>query len=341
MYQIYLIMTTGRTGSDYLNACLDNVKGVMVFSGKFEYHKFYEKFKNLSNNDLIEKFILINKKIFSYDDVELIDTKVNLTDFKNNFLKISPQKIKNRKEFLINIYRTYHLTVGRDLQNAKAIVHHSHGYENTIKCLEDFPNAKLLITIRDPRANLKSGLENWFRYDEAKRNLEHVYLYLKRIKYDLKKIQTYSNPKIFIQLEKMGEKKTKLDICSFLEVDYCEEIETATLNSVPWKGDVLSQNKSKKGEYMENVKNNQWEQYFTKNEIYLLNMIYKDYIQFDYNIKKINFFLRIVILISSLKIFNFEKKFLENSNKKFKNIYSNLKHYFKIRIIILFSFLGL
>ena len=36
-----LIMTTGRTGSDYLQACLDNVNGVMTFSGKFSYHNLF------------------------------------------------------------------------------------------------------------------------------------------------------------------------------------------------------------------------------------------------------------------------------------------------------------
>ena len=41
MYPVFLIMTTGRTGSDYLQACLDNVKGVMTFCGKFEYHNFF------------------------------------------------------------------------------------------------------------------------------------------------------------------------------------------------------------------------------------------------------------------------------------------------------------
>jgi len=34
-------MTTGRTGSDYLQACLDNVNGVMTFSGKFSYHNLF------------------------------------------------------------------------------------------------------------------------------------------------------------------------------------------------------------------------------------------------------------------------------------------------------------
>ena len=31
------ILTTGRTGSDYLQGCLDNVTGVVTFSGKIFY----------------------------------------------------------------------------------------------------------------------------------------------------------------------------------------------------------------------------------------------------------------------------------------------------------------
>ena len=36
-----LIMTTGRTGSDYLHACLDDINGVMTLCGKFDYHQFF------------------------------------------------------------------------------------------------------------------------------------------------------------------------------------------------------------------------------------------------------------------------------------------------------------
>ena len=72
-------MTTGRTGSDYLQACLDNVNGLMTFCGKFEYHNFLKENKKLNNEELIEKFILINKKAFSYDKIEDID-KMMLSD---------------------------------------------------------------------------------------------------------------------------------------------------------------------------------------------------------------------------------------------------------------------
>ena len=336
MYPVYLIMTTGRTGSDYLQACLDNVKGVMTFCGKFEYHNFFFQNKELSNKKIIEKFIEKNKKIFSYDEFECIDTQIDTEKFKDLFLKMNNEKIKNRKDFIINLYKAYHLTLGRDLESVKSLVHHSHGYDNTIKCLKDFPNAKLLITIRDPRANLKSGLDNWFRYDPSRRNIEHVYLYMKRIKHDLVESQKLKNDKLFIQLENMGDTKTKKDICNFIGVDYSTEIERATINSIVWRGDVLSQNKSKQGEFMVNVKNNKWENYFLESEINILNFLYEEYHKFGYNLKKISFFERIILFVKSIKLFSFEKRIFFNdflSKKTFLNFYN----YLKIRILLIFA----
>ncbi len=335
MYPVYLIMTTGRTGSDYLQACLDNVKGVMTFCGKFEYHNFFFQNKELSNKNILEKFIEKNKKIFSYDEFECIDTQIDTEKFKDLFLKMNSEKIKSSKDFIINLYKAYHLTLGRDLESVKALVHHSHGFENTIKCLKDFPHAKLLITIRDPRANLKSGLDNWFRYDPSRRNIEHVYLYMKRIKYDLVESQKLKNDKLFIQLENMGDIKAKKEICSFIGVDYSTEIERATINSIVWRGDVLSQNKSKQGEFMVNVKNNKWENYFLESEINILNFLYEEYHKFGYNLKKISFFERIILFVKSIKLFSFEKRIFFNdflSKKTFLNFYN----YLKIRILLIF-----
>ena len=335
MYPVYLIMTTGRTGSDYLQACLDNVKGVMTFCGKFEYHNFFLQNKELSNENMIEKFIEKNKKIFSYNEFECIDTQIDTEKFKNLFLKMNSEKIKSRKDFIIKLYKAYHLTLGRDLEGVKALVHHTHGYDNTIECLKDFPHAKLLITIRDPRANLKSGLDNWFRYDPSRRNIEHVYLYMKRIIHDLVESQKLKNNKLFIHLENMGDIKTKKEICSFLGVDYSTEIERATINSIVWGGDVLSQNKSKQGEFIVNVKNNKWENYFLESEINILNFLYEEYHKFGYNLKKISFFERIILFVKSIKLFSFEKRIFFNdflSKKTFLNFYN----YLKIRILLIF-----
>ena len=42
--KIALIITTGRTGSDFLQHCLDGVNGLIVFSDKFDYHQFFSNF---------------------------------------------------------------------------------------------------------------------------------------------------------------------------------------------------------------------------------------------------------------------------------------------------------
>ena len=42
IYKICTIMTTGRTGSDYLAGCLDGVKNIIVFSGKFNHQIFFK-----------------------------------------------------------------------------------------------------------------------------------------------------------------------------------------------------------------------------------------------------------------------------------------------------------
>ena len=39
------ILTTGRTGSDYLQTCLDNVPGILAFSGHFRFYNFYDNLK--------------------------------------------------------------------------------------------------------------------------------------------------------------------------------------------------------------------------------------------------------------------------------------------------------
>ena len=39
--KVFLILTTGRTGSDYLNYCLDGLNNVITFSGKFKIDDFF------------------------------------------------------------------------------------------------------------------------------------------------------------------------------------------------------------------------------------------------------------------------------------------------------------
>ena len=84
------ILTTGRTGSDYLQGCLDNVPGVLTFSGAIFYYSFCDHFK-LNNYEktepvkILELFIEKNIHLFTHYSEDNKSVDLNITKFKENF----------------------------------------------------------------------------------------------------------------------------------------------------------------------------------------------------------------------------------------------------------------
>ena len=200
-------MTTGRTGSDYLAGCLDGVKNVMTFAGHFDHLVFFKHSRQAIKREiLIKKFLKKYNYLFNHNKIENLRLNLDSNKFKRLFIQNSPNEL-NQKEFLVSLYETYNLLLNRKISDTSVIVHHTHGRTNTNNFLKHFPNAKLFVTIRDPRANLKSGLLNWFKYDNRRRHMQHIYIYLRRIRDDLNYAVSLKNKKIFIKLEESNKKK--------------------------------------------------------------------------------------------------------------------------------------
>ena len=70
--------------------------------------------------------------------------------------------------------------MNKNLNKIKTIVHHSH-QKRKQKILSQILEKKvrLLITVREPRANLKSGIVNWIKFDPGMQNQKHFYFILK------------------------------------------------------------------------------------------------------------------------------------------------------------------
>ena len=186
------ILTTGRTGSDYLQSCLDNVPGILTFSGIVEYYcnfcDVYFKNKKIEEEkpqDVLNLFIEKHINLLTKDYMENKETALDINKFKENFNEICDKETLSRQKFLLAVYLAYHLTLGRDEKNIITMVHHSHSVNETSRFIKDFKNSKLLITIRDPRANLKSGIVNWVAYDSTRENQSHFYIYIKHNYYHL------------------------------------------------------------------------------------------------------------------------------------------------------------
>ena len=72
-------MTTGRTGSDYLAGCLDGVKNVMTFAGKFDHLVFFKNSRqSIKRETLIKKFLKKYNYLFNCNKIENLKLNVNL-----------------------------------------------------------------------------------------------------------------------------------------------------------------------------------------------------------------------------------------------------------------------
>ena len=322
-------MTTGRTGSDYLAGCLDGVNNIMTFSGKFNYQIYFKNNQQKIKKELlIFKFIKKNRRLFYYDKIENLNLNIKVKKFKKIFLKISSDYL-NQKEFFIKLYEAYHLTLNRKLIKSNTIIHHSHTRDETNNFLKDFPNAKLLVTIRDPRANLKSGLENWWNLEPKRKNLHHSYMYLKRIRNDLIYALKRKNKKKFIKLEQMGRKNYKRSILKFIGVKYDNKINISTFANIPWNGDKLSNFQKKvNGKFNKQIIYNGWRDFFSEDDKILLNFIYSDYKKF-YRIEKTHITKKIYLFFRSVLLFKFELQSMNNQNIFSTKFIKNLIFYFK------------
>ena len=337
------ILTTGRTGSDYLQGCLDDLPGILTFSGIIYYYSFCDHFK-LDNFEKVEPLKILelfyekNVHLFTHDSVENKTINLDVPKFKENFNLICDKKKLSRQKFLLAIYLAYHITLGRKTNNIKLLVHHSHNVDETKRFLKDFKDSKLLVTIRDPRANLKSGIVNWTNYRKIE-DQRHYLFYIKRIREDLKYAKEQINKKFFLKLEEAGNLTTKKKLSDFLDIEFNSEINRATYAGKAWPGDKLSQFNSPDGKYIEEVADNQWQSFFSKKDKLILNFIYKDYSSFGYKIERINW-LKIILIFFLIPLpFVFDKKIFSLSYYLEKNTKSKakiLEMFFYIKRILYF-----
>ena len=98
---------------------------------------------------------------------------------------------------------------------------------------------------------------------------------------------------------------------------------------IPWQSDSLSRFKSRKGEYVNQVKDNKWVSFFDKNEINLLSFIYRDYNKFGYNMENFLTKNKIYIFFYIFKKLSFEKMIINKLSfeKMIINKLSNLNYY--------------
>lgn len=112
------ILTTGRTGSDYLNACLHGLNEIVTLNSPINFFREflnkdrcnYGKIDKIPIDQILNDFCLFYKeKLFKEDLVENKKIELDINEFKkilrNNFLE---KNISIRNFFLL-VHYVYHL----------------------------------------------------------------------------------------------------------------------------------------------------------------------------------------------------------------------------------------
>lgn len=355
------LITTGRTGTDFLQSLLDGHPEVLTFNGGLFFHDFWKesicvKAGKFAIEDFIDEFVgkYIEKFKSRYDLQERKNElgedgrqsiDIDLGRFKAeaaNFLKQTPL---NSKTVMLAIYAAYAICLGEDIQKKKLLFHHIHHFERLDKYLQDFSESKIISMTRDPRANFVSGIENWRRYNPAADHGLHLYRYIRRILVDTSALSKYSNEYIAIKIEDLGKESALRKLAQWLNISYDQCMKKSTWAGLRWRGDRLSVNKNESGGWSETILRNKWDAKLGVIDKYILNYIMFYRLKYyGYSFKKINFIDSVVVLFLILFPLSYERRFFSWQyilgclrKREYRKILRNIKAY-PLRIILFFKY---
>ena len=351
------LLTTGRTGSDFLQSLLDSHPQVLTFNGHFDYYGFWEssqcvKAKYFEPIDFIDEFIghHIEKFKSRYDIPERKDKlgkgfdqniDINIIEFKRQFISLIDKNKLTSQNCLLAIYGAYAKVLNQDLTKKKVFFHHLHHHNRLDKFINDFPSTKIISMSRDPRANIVSGVLHHKAYNPESMGGKHQYLYIKRILEDSSVLEKYNNDYISIRLEDLGSTDIVKKLAVWLGIEYNETLHRSTWAGLEWHGDRLSGNKKTGGKFSKEILQNNWESYLSRKDKYILNFLMNDRLKhYGYSYKQKSVISYILVPFINLFPLKYEKEmlsithiFTKIKDGKAKLVLRDIIHFLK-RIIL-------
>ncbi|MCP4652325.1 MAG: sulfotransferase [Candidatus Omnitrophica bacterium] len=358
---VYILVTTGRTGSDLLQSLLDSHPEVATFNGSLLFHDFWArsvcvKAGEFDSRDFIDEFVgfFIERFKSRYDLFErknkLGDGRnksidIDISCFKEIFVQLLVDRRLDLKTIFVAIYGAYAIVLGQDIESKKIIFHHEHGFDRLDLLMDDFPTSKIICTTRDPRANFVSGILHWRKFDLLKDNEAFLYFYIRRILADVEALERLNHEYCAIKLEDMGNDKVLNGLCQWLGISHNDCLKRSTWAGLTWHGDALSTAKHKDKGWSAKALVNNWEKKLSWHDKSVLNCIMNNRLVFyGYSLKKIGIFdiflvPFLILLPLSFELRFFSPQYIWNNLKKskFKVIITNVIWYL-LRVKLFFKY---
>jgi hypothetical protein len=284
------LVTTGRTGSDFLQSLLESHPEVVTFNGSLQ---FYADFLptsvggrggSFAVDDLMEEFVgrHIHRFKSRYDFAERKDQlgadrtqtlDLDTLCFRRHAAGLLEGQQPSARNLLLAIYGAYHLCLDRDLLAARILFHHAHRFDELDLFLRDFPATSVIVTTRDPRANLVSGIENGRELFPRRDNEKHLYHYLNHVLDDTTPCEARRVRYTAVRLEDLPKESTLRACADWVGIAFRPTMLESTWGGLRWYGDRLSPKPIESTEWTPTRTDNNWRNRLSRVDLYVLNAL--------------------------------------------------------------------
>ena len=268
----FIILTTGRAGSDFLQSCYDNHQEVSSTSEKSTNLSTFikENINLLPNSKEVFSALSIKELLFSFAPHINYLEKWDINKAED-YRKGDVQRYLNAMNFLLNtdendnsylsitriINISFSFAISKNIKKIKTILIHLH-HINKLTFYKDDLNSNDLIILcnRSPYDLLASGVFHWKKYwFNTKQysnciNLSKYRYVMRRSLDDYKEIKKFSNYSKSLFFTSILEKLESLDylnrINRYLKIEHFKEYPPSTVLGQKWVGDSLSTQKKTK-----------------------------------------------------------------------------------------------
>jgi hypothetical protein len=271
-----VLVTTGRTGTDFFQSLLDSHPEIFVFNGHLYFHSFWQSATCRDDGlpALIDEFTTTYIKAFKsrLDTTERKDRlgegqdqsiDIDLEQFATHMTGLLQDKPVTSKNFLTAVYIAYGLCLGWEVKGKKLFFHHLHHVRKVDDFMADFPDAKIVCMTRDPRALYVSGVENWRRHNPATDSPSYPLYVLWRAVDEITALKKYNDGRLqVLKLEDLAEEKTLEAFCDWVGIGFDPCLRESSWAGMRWWGDEISENQVPENErgFSKTMITNKWEQ---------------------------------------------------------------------------------
>lgn len=321
------LVTTGRTGSDFLQSLLDSHPQILTFNGHFAvYSEFFAKAVTFTVagarvQDAADEFIgqYLHKLVSRYDIQEAKDRlgetadqsfTLDTTEFKRHLVGLMAGVPLCSRDFLLAVYGAYGLCLGMKIEQTKVIFHHPHlDYEFRL-FHKDFPTTRVVFSSRDPRANFCSHVEHFRQYYRTHDNQQHLYNCLKMTLEDSELARELGLDYIATRLEDIPREDAMREFATWLGVDYRDSLLRSTWAGLDWHGDRISKKTFAATGWSEKRTENGWRQRLGAMEQYVFNYIMnKRLAHYHYPLRPVGWSDAVLVGLVILLPFRYERRF--------------------------------